>query len=357
MLARSPWGPLYERDLDLVLLDLLYSNASFRRQLLATIAPDVRNDPEADFIGAWHSVIDDLGHESDIEAEWRTPVGTFTLLIEDKLGARCQPEQALRYLARAARYRESGRSAVTRTLLVAPAEYPARHAEDTAPFEAYLAIEQIGAWTDAGSNGGRGVYLTRMLQHAIDRVTRTHTTRSSTSSSPTRIDGRTAAGDVADDGPSAAKVAMVPIYAILREVLAQLGSNLTITSSGTWVYFTFPERRTNVMLRYRLTDGWAELSFVKKTIPEERVVQVFRANPLNGGDVSTRGKTETAIWMPTPELDLEAGVAGQRDRVLAACGVVETLRRWYMQHADTLHSTGEVMSTDHTQRAGATRPD
>lgn len=345
MLTRPPWGPLYERDLDLILLDLLHSDRLFRRWLLASIAPDVAVDPEADFMGAWHSVIDDLGHESDIEAEWRTQAGTFTLLIEDKLGARCQPDQAVRYLARAARYRESGRATVTRTLLVAPAQYPAQHADDTAPFEAHLAIEQIGAWVEAGVGDERGRYLTRMLQHAIDRVMRTRGARPAasgvTSGEPTAEPGEPIASGGRED--------LVPVYAALRDILLQLGSNLTITSSGTWVYFTFPERRSNVMLRYRLPDAWAELSIVRKAVPEERVVQIFHASPLQGADVSTRGKTETAIWMPTPELDVEAGVTGQRDRLLAAAGVVETLRRWYVQHADALHERNDGSLPKHVR--------
>ena len=172
-----------------------------------------------------------------------------------------------------------------------------------------------------------------MLHHAIERVTRGRGTR--TPSPP---------GVKSSDGARAAELAvplaqddLAPVYTSLREIVVQLGSNLTITSSGAWVYFTFPGRRTNVMLRYRLPDSWAELSIVKKAVGEERVVQVFREYPLQGGDVSTRGKTETAIWMPTPELDLGAAVAGQRDRLQAAIGVVETLKRWYLQHAEFLH--------------------
>lgn len=138
--------------------------------------------------------------------------------------------------------------------------------------------------------------------------------------------------------PSAQGV-LTPVYATVREILSQLGSDLTITSSGTWMYFTFPERRPNVLLRYRIPDAWAELSIVKKAVPGERITEAFRAHPLRGGDVSTRGKTETAIWMSVPEVDLDAGVAGQRDRLVAAVGVVETLKRWYVHHATLLHGS------------------
>lgn len=82
--VRPAWRSLYERDLDLIILDLLHSCPEFRARLLNAVAPDLcAMGQDCRFAGAWHSVIDELGHESDIEAEWRVPDGSrFTLLIE-----------------------------------------------------------------------------------------------------------------------------------------------------------------------------------------------------------------------------------------------------------------------------------
>ncbi|HEY0971323.1 MAG TPA: hypothetical protein VGE02_10200 [Gemmatimonadales bacterium] len=316
MPSRPFWSTLYERDLDLVLLDLLHSAPGFRTRLLTAVAPELRDiDPVRDFSGAWHSVTDDLG-ESDLEAEWRLPDGgTFTLLVEDKLAAHCQPDQAKRYLVRAERYRGSGRATQTLTLLVAPSWYPSKHRVDVAPFERHLAIEEIAAWCDEGVAGERGAYLASLLRHALARV--------------------------APVAPSSGSTAerLAPVYALLREALAARGSDLRITSSAEWVYFDFPGRRKGAWLRYRLYDHWVELVLAKKDVAADVVASALARAPLPGASLADRGTTETALWHPTPEVDLNAELPPQRDRLLTALAAAEALRSWYLTQSAVLHAT------------------
>lgn len=316
--ARPTWRSLYERDLDLIILDLLYSSSAFRAWLLEAVAPDLgAKGQDCRFAGAWHSVIDELGHESDIEAEWHLPDGgRFTVLVEDKIDARCQPDQAVRYLKRARGYLASGRSARARTLLIAPATYPRRYREDTDAFEAHLPIERIAEWCEREIVGGRGEYLAGMLRHALRRW----------------------GGAGAEDG-TGGKPTYSEIYAIVREELAAGFPDLEVSNPkpSEWVYFQFAGREPGVSIRYRLPDHWAELVLKRNRVEAEALLSAHATAPLAGAEITGRGHSELVVWIPTPELDLSAEAKSQRGHIRAALATVDALREWYLRHAATLH--------------------
>lgn len=321
-LDRPAWRALYERDVDLLLLDLLHSSEPFRRWFLAAALPSVAPDLDTfEFRGAWHSVIDALGHESDLEADWWSPRhGAVTLLIEDKVDAACQPDQALRYLHRAARYRDEGLAQVTRTVLVAPATYPLRHQEDSAPFESHVALEQVATWVAGAEPAGRGVYLAALLGHALRRW------RWADSAEGDNRRGRQ----------------FPDVYAVLAEELARSQPDLRIrndpNAQNGWVYLRSVRRDAAVTLRYRFLDQWAELALARKAFDEEVVRSKLAMDPLLGAGVYSHRPTELAVWVPTPELDLDAGAASQSARVAAAVDVLGQLQRWYERNLVSLAS-------------------
>jgi len=79
--SRAVWRSLFERDLDLLLLDLIYTSPEFGRWLLeSTIGLPRADDASLSLEGAWHSVIGFDGRESDLEALWTfngSPPHTF----------------------------------------------------------------------------------------------------------------------------------------------------------------------------------------------------------------------------------------------------------------------------------------
>jgi hypothetical protein len=167
-LNRSVWRALYERDIDHLLLGLLHSDPTVVEAFVGHVLNDQAFAPVA-FLGAWHSVLDRFGHESDLVAEFRLADGrTLLLLIEDKIDAACQPNQARRYVERARSYVKEGRADVSRVVLVAPAGYPARMPEeDTRDFDRHISFEQLQEWmvrTDAPSVNR---YWHAMLDHAV----------------------------------------------------------------------------------------------------------------------------------------------------------------------------------------------
>ena len=137
-----------ERDLDLVLMDLLAGWEDFGRWLASQL-DGFEN-------GCWqclaHSVVVASSGESDLELMWQQTQGSAErLLIENKIDASFQHRQAERYRERGQEYVERGSCDRFRTLLVAPQAYlgetPDRHGFDhTLSYEAVLGwVEQQGA--------------------------------------------------------------------------------------------------------------------------------------------------------------------------------------------------------------------
>lgn len=309
---RATWRTLYERDIDLVILDLLHSSDAFRKRLLSVVLDEPGLAAESRFEGAWHSVLDEKGHESDLEAAWWSPkYGHITLLIEDKINAPCQPDQALRYKERAKAYSEGDRADIARTLLIAPETYPHLHKKDVAPFDAHVSLEAIAEWCCTSTAGNRSEYLQKMIAHALRRWNRS----------------------TAPGGDRRRGTQFPEIYSVLRQELARTSPRLHISNSpqaqNGWAYLQADRRGTGVLMRYRFLDHWAELILSRKSHEESAVRELLKARPLPRAEIAPRGKSEIAVWIPTPELDVEAGAESQRDQIRSAVQTLEALQAWY----------------------------
>lgn len=317
--SRPIWGALFERDLDLVILDLIHTSPEFGRWLLdATIGLPRAADASLSLEGAWHSVIGSDGRESDLEALWVCGGSRIRLLIEDKVDAQCQPGQAAAYAERAKRHVAEGYADTAATVLVAPHGYRERHLEDTAAFDYHITIESIRDWVATDSNlQTRRQYITPLLDHLLNR------SRGGRLATRAGVAGRSAEGGRKPHFPE--------LYeSILREIstaFPQLG--ITNSAPGEWVYFSFPGKRNGVSLRYRIRDHWAELVFPKTSFDEERVRTALERVPLPGAFLDERGATELVVWSPTPELDPTADPMSQIEQIRAALATVSVLASWY----------------------------
>lgn len=309
-LRRATWATILERDVDLVLLDLLHTSPAFRAWILSQVADDLLLDEaEPEFVGAWHSVNTPNG-ESDVEAEWLLRDGRrLVVLVEDKIGAAFQPEQGLRYRARADAYVMSGRAAVVRTVLTAPAGYPARDPAGAAPFEGHVSLEAILDWCRSAASGERGSYLASFLEHTLRRY-----------SPPARA-------------RTGGKPHYPEMYEVIRRVLTgpRHGLTLTVSSStpGEWVYLRFDGREPGVSMRWRLPDHWVELVVMASRISRTALEQALVDVPLVGAAVTDRGTSEHVVWVPTPEIDLLAPAEIQTAAVAEALDIASGLASWY----------------------------
>jgi hypothetical protein len=123
-----------ERDIDLLLIEELYSSPLSREHFLSLLRGEVPNT--ANFIAARHSVSCSLG-QSDVELELQVGEERWILMIENKIDASFQPDQAKRYTQRGEQHILSGYTKFF-TILIAPAAYLGR---DTYGFDLAVSYE------------------------------------------------------------------------------------------------------------------------------------------------------------------------------------------------------------------------
>lgn len=105
MLPTLPLEAVSERDIDLLLCEEWSVNADYRRRFLRRVSGGLE---EMEFERLAHSVTDPIHGESDIVMLRQHGDHRHALLIENKIDAIAQPEQAARYAKRAAEGQASG---------------------------------------------------------------------------------------------------------------------------------------------------------------------------------------------------------------------------------------------------------
>jgi hypothetical protein len=134
---------LYERDIDLLLLEELQSSEEFRRWLSARVCGEENYARHGE---ANYSVVDAMGRECDLIYVYQMiGEGLFAILIENRIDARAQPKQAEDYLKRGEKGVEDEAWNDFRTCLVAPMEY-LRGAPNAKTYQANISYEELLAY-------------------------------------------------------------------------------------------------------------------------------------------------------------------------------------------------------------------
>jgi hypothetical protein len=157
---------VFERDVDLLVLDALYQDDRLACWLLACAMPALYNwvVPQT----ARHSVSNSLG-ESDIVVVFQDGESQerFALLIENKIDAEPQPGQADRYRLRGKQGCEDGSWHSFTTMMLAPEAYLAA-VPDANAYDIRLSYEDLQAWFL--SNGS--AFKAHALQAALNGSSR-----------------------------------------------------------------------------------------------------------------------------------------------------------------------------------------
>ena len=133
-----------ERDIDLVLLEELTVSQSFASWFVERVFQV--NGIYEKTIGVWHSFTDNQLGESDLVFVFQNAEGEkHAILIEDKIGAIAQPEQATRYKKRGNKGKESKFWDSFKTCLVAPQRYIDSERNATR-YDKRISYEQIKNW-------------------------------------------------------------------------------------------------------------------------------------------------------------------------------------------------------------------
>jgi hypothetical protein len=153
-----------EHDVDMLFLEELVATPGFLEWLLAHVALA----EGAELLSAACSVSTSTG-ESDLEIVVRSAGKTIGVLIENKLDAILQPEQAHRYQQRAGYYVNKGSCDACVTLIIAPRKYFADD-EDTKKFDFRICLENIRKWFDGPDiPKARKQYIQALLDKALEK--------------------------------------------------------------------------------------------------------------------------------------------------------------------------------------------
>lgn len=156
-----------ERDIDFLILEELNVNAEFQSWFTARVYDENLIFLEAE--GAWHSVSKSDG-ESDLVFIFRANDGSKkAILIENKIDAVPQPEQASRYVQRGEKGKEEEYWIEFRTCLIAPNEYLAS-AQQTQIYQCEISYQEIMAFFAARqAQDSRHRYRAKMMLEGIQK--------------------------------------------------------------------------------------------------------------------------------------------------------------------------------------------
>lgn len=158
-----PVESIQERDIDFILLEELNVNPRFSNWFISNL-----NLPIATAVnGAWRSISEFGLGETDILFSYQSSEHPIFILIENKLDASFQDDQASRYEQRAEQYKENGHCHQAFCLLIAPESY----CNNQSDFDTFLTYESIIDFFNKEQTK-RSVFKADLLKIAVDKLRR-----------------------------------------------------------------------------------------------------------------------------------------------------------------------------------------
>ena len=288
-----------ERDLDVLLLAHLTTSEAFRALVMQHASG--KKLPHT-VLRCQVSVGTDAG-ETDLLLVVRLDPGArrLALMLEDKIDAAFQPEQAARYRQRGKQGVINGEWDAYHTCLVAPAAYIAG-VQQRDEWNGYLALEEIAAWARA-VGGPHETFLARVCAEAVKKQA---------------------------DGTVEASPEAIAFWQAYREAASKLLPELEITrlprgvvgrASPVWPRFGAKSLPENVLLEHK-PQGRVDLTVRGQSVERLRAATHGQL-PLGVQVVPAGGSA--ALRLEVPPVDHLRPFAEQEGKVLAALAAVESL--------------------------------
>ena len=156
---------VFERDIDILIADELCTNHDSAIWLASRAWPEIKGNINIDSLS--HSVSDDLG-ESDLVIIYCEPSSDSkrAILLENKISAEPQPNQADRYRQRGQRGIATSHWQSFRTVMIAPADY-LNSVQDAMNYDCRISYEDFLAWLLANGRAfkAHAVYVALRGRH------------------------------------------------------------------------------------------------------------------------------------------------------------------------------------------------
>jgi hypothetical protein len=288
-----------ERDLDVLLAAHLTASEAFRALVLRHAWGEA---PAHTVHSCQVSVSTDAG-ETDLLLVVRLDTDTgrrLALMIEDKIGASFQPEQADRYRQRGAQGVRDGAWDAYCTCLIAPAAYLARVSEQDG-WNGLLALEVIAAWARS-AGGPHEAFLARVCEDAVAKQAKGITEIS-----------QEATAFWQDYRAAAAK--LLPELAIAR-------LPAMVSRAAPWPQFGVATLPDGVLLEHKPQQGRVDLTVSAQSVERLKAATLGQV-PL--GVQIVRAGGSAALRLAVPRVDHLRPFAEQEAEVLDALAAVEIL--------------------------------
>jgi hypothetical protein len=300
-----------ERDIDLLLLEEFQSSVPFQDWFVSLALE--RKPDLGRCIEAHRSVTQSTG-ESDLEVVFADGAGVKTrLLIENKVNAGLQPQQAERYRLRGENYRASGACANYHTIIVAPERYFGNGA-NTKGFDSRITYESILEWfLQAEALGARREYKVALLRSALDKGTLGYQPE--------------------EDAPTTDFWRAYWSYARDHAPELEMRPPSSKPSGSAFIYFRPPSLPRQIGICHKFRRGQVDLQLggMGRRLNEVHAVLGRHLDP----DMSLAGAAKSAaIRLSVPVLSIEAPFADQLEKVRIGLDAANRLLRWFMAHGE-----------------------
>lgn len=299
-----------ERDIDLLLLEELWVMPEFAACLITHACCEHL----ASVVAVKKSVTQSRG-ESDLEVTFsRTEGGQGRLLIENKVDASFQRDQAARYRQRADDYVRNGQCERAWTLVIAPAAYFGS-AKENYGFDATLTYEQLKEWYVSAGLGARGAYKVGVLTAAIAKASLGY-------------------NPIQDDPVSRfwhdyweVSVAEAPELGMSRPGPKPAGSN--------WIYFAPGGLPHGTWLLHKVSTGAIELS-IGGTGERLGEVRAILQPILDAGMQVERTGKSSSVRVPVSPLNMAAPLSEQVAAARTCMTAAQQLLQWAVRNRGLL---------------------
>jgi hypothetical protein len=301
----------YERDVDILLAEEFATNPGFSEKFKALTKFASEEASVADF---WVSKSDALG-ESDLVIVYQSKNGNrFALLIEDKVDARLQVDQAKRYRLRAEKEQASGEYSDFEVILCAP-NYYISNRYDLDGFDRKLSFEQIADIIEQPQDK-RALYRACFLRTAGTK----HINAWQREDDPATNDFWDAAYELASHE--------FPILEMKR---------LKLTKDSVWITLRpqdFPTMPKSVCVALKGNHGCVDLTFGKTTAHQfHATIRHLLKPPM----IVLQTRASAAIRIETPSFQISEGFANALPKVKAAFEASSCLIAFYRQFQKELN--------------------
>lgn len=309
-----------ELHIDLLLLEEFYSSIPFQHWFIEnTVGLDKRLGA---LVRAEHSVFE-LERESDLEIAFQSTEGEILFLIENKINAQFQPEQAMDYERRAKEYVRRGKCIEAFSVLFAPHDY-IESVKTVHKFHYYLSFEQVTNFFQSQTQMKlRANYKVEVLRRAIEKSAYKRQASSTSNGStyqPTDVnEGITAFWE--------------KYYQDITERIPELHMPKPGVKgpAATFIGLGKMQLPTNVIIYHKFVHGFVDLQFERLGERPDSFLAFFEPELDERMVIQKAGKSAVVIRMIVPKINPHRFYDELQMDVHQAQDAAKTLYDWFQK--------------------------